>query len=80
MAEEKIVTINLRKKMLKKGFWMRNKIAVNRIRELVGKASKAERVVIERKLNDKVFSNPLKKAKVRIVKIDDKSVRAELAG
>lgn len=79
MADEKIITINLRKKLLKVGRWRRNKAAVSRTRETLKKFSKAEKVVFERKLVDRIFLSPLTKVKVRISKLDDKSVRAELA-
>lgn len=78
MAEEKIVTINLRKKLLKKARWKRNKIAISRIREMIKRISKAEKVVFEKKLSNKIFSEPLSKIRIRTIKIDDKSVRAEL--
>ncbi len=78
MVEEKIVTINLRKKLLKTGRWRRNKTAVSRVRDMISKISKVNNVVFERKLSNKIFINPLSKVKVRIVNIDKKSVRAEL--
>jgi ribosomal protein L31E len=78
VAEEKIVTINLRKKLLKKARWKRNKIAISRIREMIKRISKAEKVVFEKKLSNKIFSEPLSKIRIRTIKIDDKSVRAEL--
>jgi ribosomal protein L31E len=78
VAEEKIVTINLRKKLLKKARWKRNKIAISRIREMIKRISKAEKVVFEKKLSNKIFSKPISKIRIRTIKIDDKSVRAEL--
>jgi len=79
MAEEKIVAINLRKKLLKTGRWRRNKAAVSRIRQKLKRISKVDKVVFERRLSNRIFSGPLSKVKVRIAKLDEKSVRAELA-
>ena len=78
MADGKILTVNLRKKLLKTGKWRRGRVAVSRVRDMLIRNSEAEKVVMEKKLSERLFLHPLSKTKINIVKLDDKSVRAEL--
>ncbi|HLC58901.1 MAG TPA: hypothetical protein VJH34_00045 [archaeon] len=78
MAEEKIVTLNLRKKMLKVGGWRRKKVIVGKIKDYVAKIFDVEEIILEKKLSEKAFLNPLAKFKLKINKLDDKTVRVEL--
>jgi len=82
MAEEKIVTLNLRKEIKKVPRWKRSKIAVKLLREKIKRISKAEEVKIDSLVNKKIWSEGIKKppAKLRlkIVKTDEKTVKVEL--
>ncbi len=82
MAEEKIVTLNLRKEIKKAPRWKRSKIVVKLLREKIKRISKAEEVKIDSLVNKKIWSRGIKKppAKLRlkIVKADEKTVKVEL--
>jgi len=85
MAEEKkerIITVNLRKGVLKKPDWNRSKVLARIFRNLVKRQTKVEYVKISKDLNEKIWERgirkPFNKLRVKIVQIDDKTVRAEL--
>lgn len=81
MPEEKILTINLRKKLLKVPRWRRAKDQMKFLRELLKKRTKAEKIKIGKELNEKIWSRsaskPVMKIRVRVSK-DDKTTSAEL--
>ena len=58
MAEEKIVTLNLRKKMLKVGGWRRKKVIVGKIKDYVAKIFDVEEIILEKKLSERFSSHP----------------------
>jgi len=82
MAEEKILTINLRKKLVKVAKWRRAKDYVKFLRERLKRNFKTEKIKIDKKLNEKIWErsmeNPPVKLRVKVVKLDDGSVRVEL--
>jgi large subunit ribosomal protein L31e len=82
MVEEKIVTINLRKKIIEKARWKRSKTALRILREILKKQTKSEKIKIDKKLNEKIWSRsserPLAKLRIKVTKLDDGSVKVEL--
>ena len=80
MAEEKIVTLNLRKEIVKKPRWKRAKIMVKRLKEKIKRIAKSEKVKMDKKINQMIWKNskfPRYKIKIRIKK-EGESYRAEL--
>jgi len=81
MAEQKIVTINLRKKLVKVPRWKRAKQATKILREILEKQTKGK-VKFSKTINEKIWSkgieNPPSKVRIKIVKIDEKNFKAEL--
>jgi ribosomal protein L31E len=81
MAEEKVLTINLRKEIVKSPGWERSRRASKLLREILEKNIDTESLKIDKKLNEKIWSkqgeNP-GRIRVKIVKVDDKTSRAEL--
>jgi len=81
MAEEKIATVNLRKELTRTPKWKRSKLALKILREKLKKITKTE-VKIDSSLNKRIWSkgmeNPTTKLRIKIVKIDEKTSRAEL--
>lgn len=82
MAEEKILTINLRKKLIKVAKWRRAKDYVKFLREKLKRNFKTEKIKIDKKLNEKIWERsiekPLLKIRIKAVKLDDGSIKAEL--
>jgi ribosomal protein L31E len=78
MVEEKIATINLRR-YVKGARWERSKDYVNCLRKILMRHTKTD-VKIDKKLNEKLWSSskPPGKVRVRLVKLDDETTRAEL--
>lgn len=80
MVEEKIVTLNLRKEIVKKPRWKRAKIMVKRLKEKIKRIAKSEKVKMDKKINQMIWKNskfPRYKIKIRIKK-EGESYRAEL--
>jgi len=82
MADEKIVVINLRKYMVKKPKWFRSSLAIKILREELEKKTKVKKIKLDKKLNEilwkKGIEKPVMKVKVKITKVDEKTVKAEL--
>ena len=80
MAEEKILTINTRKEILKTPRWKKSKRAVGILKKILEKKTK-KNVKIERSLNEKIWSksieNPPAKIRIKLTEIDDKTLKAE---
>ncbi|MEM7818582.1 MAG: hypothetical protein QW403_00340 [Candidatus Aenigmatarchaeota archaeon] len=78
--EEKIVTINIRKELLKAPVWKRKKAAMRILKEKVKRVSKTERIKLDNSISKKIFSRskPLTKFRLKIVKIDEKTSRVEM--
>jgi ribosomal protein L31E len=81
MPEEKIITINLRKKVLKIPRWRRAKDQMKFLKELLEKKTKTEKIKIGKGLNEKIWSRsaskPVMKIRIKLTK-DDKTTTAEL--
>ncbi|MEM5874952.1 MAG: 50S ribosomal protein L31e [Candidatus Aenigmatarchaeota archaeon] len=73
MVEEKILTISLRKTLVKKAKWKRSKIAILTIRRLLKKRLKSEKIKLSPKLNEIVWKRGIKKpiTKIRVKVIRD---------
>lgn len=80
MAEEKILTVNLRKKLLKGPRWKRNKYASRILRDILKRQTKSDKVKIDKELNEKIWrtETPPAKLRIKLTKLDDDSFRAEL--
>jgi len=82
MTDERIVTVNLKKFLVKKTRIMRSKGALRILRKMLKKITKSEKIVIDKKINEKIWSRgakkPISKLRIKLVKVDDKSFRAEL--
>lgn len=80
--EEKIFTLNIRKNLIKTPRWRRSIKAMKILKEKLRRISKSERVLIDKKLNEKIWSRgiekPVTKVRIRLVKLDKKTVKAEL--
>lgn len=80
MAEEKIITINLRKELMNKARWKRKKLAVKILREILEKRLK-KKVKIDKSLNEKIFGSEKKfktKLRVKLEKINEEIFEAKL--
>lgn len=81
--EEKIITINIREKLLKTPKWRRADQAAKIFRKVLEKRVKTK-IKLSRNLNEKIWAKgmvkPASKLRIRIVKIDEKNSRAELVG
>ncbi|MCW1296514.1 MAG: 60S ribosomal protein L31 [Candidatus Parvarchaeota archaeon] len=76
MAEEKILTLNLRKYVSMAPRWRRAPRAIKAVRELVKKNLKVKNVTIGASLNELIWSkgakNPITKIKVKTIKDGEK--------
>ncbi len=81
MAEEKIVTINVRKFLKKIPKWRRTSSVMKIIKTQLQKQTKSKKLIMDKKINQKVWANgienPLTKIRVKVVKEND-NARAEL--
>jgi ribosomal protein L31E len=79
--EGKVITINLRKELVGKPYWRRTKDAASILRRILKKKTRAEKILIGKKLNDVLWSrgiqNPATKLRVKIIK-EEEAIRAEL--
>jgi large subunit ribosomal protein L31e len=82
MVEEKIITLNLRKKIIGKARWKRSRSTLNVLKEILKKQTKSDKIKIDKKLNEKIWSRssekPSTKLKIKLTKLDDGSVKVEL--
>lgn len=81
MAEEKIVTINLRKDIVKARRVKKASIAISVLRKKIEKMFKGMEVKIGKSVNEEIWKKgakkPIGKIKVKLIK-DEKIVRVEL--
>lgn len=74
MDEEKILTINIRKEILKKARWKRAKHAISIFRKILERHVKTK-VKISKEINELIWARgikkPLNKLRIRLVKVDD---------
>lgn len=81
MAEEKIITINIRKATKKSPYWERSRAASHILRDILQRHSK-KKIKIDKSLNERLWKrsiqHPATKLKIKITSIDDKTAKAEL--
>ncbi len=81
MADEKIITINMRKHVKESPYWERSRAASHILRDLLQRHSK-KKIKIGASLNEKLWErsiqHPAMKMKIKITSIDDKTAKAEL--
>lgn len=79
MAEEKILTINLRKELAKKPRWKKQKEAVAALKEIIRRRTRNEEVKIGKKLNEKIWSRerPPTRLRVKLTK-EEKVIKVDL--
>ncbi len=82
MAEEKIITLNLRKQVLRTPLWKRSNATVKILREVLEKKTKIKNIKIDKNINEKIWSrsarNPETKLRIKVTKIDEENGKAEL--
>jgi large subunit ribosomal protein L31e len=78
MADEKIVTVNLRREVLKAPRWSRSKRAVKVLKEFLEKQVEAEKIDIDKSISEKIWKENPSKLRIKLVKVDEKSFKAEL--
>jgi ribosomal protein L31E len=78
MADEKIITINLRKEVLKAPRWSRGKRAVKVLKEFLAKQVKVEKIIIDKSISEKIWKEEPNKLRIKLTKVDDKTFKAEL--
>ncbi|MEM5790943.1 MAG: hypothetical protein QXP77_02765 [Candidatus Aenigmatarchaeota archaeon] len=81
MAEEKIITVNLRKELMNKARWKKKKLAVKALREILERKLK-KKVKIDKSLNEKIFGSEKKfktKIRIKLEKRDDETFEAKIA-
>ena len=75
MVDEKIMTLNLRKKMVKISRWKRARDYSRIFREILKKKLKTKKIKIDKKLNEKIWKrgieNPPLKIRIKAIKQDD---------
>jgi large subunit ribosomal protein L31e len=82
MADEKILTINLRKNILKVAKWRRGKCYSKIFQELVKNQLKTDKIKVDKKVNERIWrkgiENPPTKLRIKSVKQNDGITRIEL--
>lgn len=82
MAEEKIITINLRKGLKESPRWNRARKSVADLRRILRKHTKAEKIKIDKKINEAIWKKsierPAHKLRLKITKTDAKTAKIEL--
>lgn len=66
MAEEKILTINLRKELVKKPRWKKRKEAVAALKEIIKRRTRSEEIKIGKELNEKIWSRERPPTRLRL--------------
>jgi large subunit ribosomal protein L31e len=72
MAEEKYLTLNLRKMVIKKQRWRRSEAAVFALKKLLARHLKTDKIKISQTLNNFIWKrggkNPETKIRIKVVK------------
>jgi ribosomal protein L31E len=81
-AEEKIITVNLRKGLKESPRWNRAKKATANLRKILKRHTKAEKIKIDKKVNEAIWrksiERPAYKLRLKITKTDSKTAKVEL--
>jgi len=79
---EKIITVNIRREVLKKPYWNRSAEALSVLRKYLKKHVKAKRIVIDSKMNEKIWQRgikrPLMRMRVKVTTSDDGTAKVTL--
>ena len=80
--EERIYTINLRKRLLKIPRWKKSKKAVDIVKDFLKKHMKSDDIRIGKNMTEKIWEGgnqkPPNKIKIKAIKNDDNIIKAEL--
>jgi large subunit ribosomal protein L31e len=66
MVEEKFLTINLRKSLVKKQNWKRSEAAILILKKLLKRHLKTDKIKISQALNNLIWKRGIKKPKTKI--------------
>lgn len=81
MAEEKIITINIRKELVETPRWRRSDAAIRLLKEKLKKMAKNDKVIIGKSINEKVWFRSIRKPptkfRIKLTK-EEKGLKAEL--
>jgi len=79
---DKIITLNIRKELLNKPYWNRSSKAVGIIKKYIKRHVKAKKIVIDGKMNEKIWQRgikkPLMRMRIKISVSDDGTAKATL--
>jgi ribosomal protein L31E len=82
MSEEKYLTLNLRKPLVKKQNWRRSEVAMLLLKRILKAHLKTDKIKISTRLNNYIWrrgiKNPVTKVRVKIVK-EGESFNVDLA-
>lgn len=81
MADEKIITLNIRKTLVESPKWKRSSTHLKILRKLIEKKVKTDKIKIDKKLNERIWrggiKNPPTRIRVKTIKSEDGSVKVE---
>ncbi len=79
MAEERIITINLRKRLIEKARWKRKRAAIKVLREMLERRLK-KKVKIDKSINEKIHGSGkvYSRLRIKLEKMDDETFLAKL--
>jgi len=66
MSEEKILTINLRKSILKKPKWKRSSSAVRELKKILRRRLRTDKILLDKLVNEKIWSKGGKKPPTKL--------------
>jgi len=79
---EKIITVNIRKEVLRKPYWNRSAKALAILKKYLEKHVKAKKIIIDSKMNEKIWQrgikNPLMKMRIKVTTAEDGTAKAKL--
>jgi len=82
MAEEKILTLNMRKEMSKGPRYRKINRLISTLRKKIQKMYKDQKIIIDKTVNEEIWKrgtiNPPASLKLKIITVDEKTVRVEM--
>jgi len=82
IEKERIMTVNLRKKFIKKPKWRRANIAVRTVEDFVKRHMKTDTVKLSKEVGEKIWSRsrekPPNKIRIKAIKKEDGTVEVKL--
>jgi large subunit ribosomal protein L31e len=83
MAEEKIITLNLRKVSFRYPRWERSSGCLKYLKNTLKKKFRTEKIKVDKKLNEKIWKSgsqkPPSKLRVKLTKLEDGTLKVEEA-